>query len=48
MSQEQIFEFLDERFAFDAMIKEHHYTGGMTKAKDLLFREMFSKSIFDK
>lgn len=45
MNQEELKDYIDELNAFNAMLKEHFYQNKNVKAKNLHFREMYSKSM---
>ena len=44
MNQQELNDYIDERSAFQALVKEHYYKFGNTKDKDKLYRDSYVKS----
>jgi hypothetical protein len=48
MSEAKIREFVDEKNAFNAMLREHIYQTRKVRVKDKMYRENYSKSFFQR
>lgn len=48
MDDEELRDFVDEKNAFNAMLKEHIYQSRKVRVKDKVYRENYSKSFFQR
>jgi hypothetical protein len=48
MDEDELKSFVDEKNAFNAMLKEHHYQSRKVRVKDKHFRDNYSKSFFQR
>jgi hypothetical protein len=48
MNEDEMKDYVDEKNAFNAMLKEHQYQSKKIRVKDKIFRENYSKSFFQR
>ena len=46
MDEAEMLDFVDEKNAFNAMLKEHLYQTKKVRVKDKVYRENYTKSFF--